>query len=100
MLSADFLLDLLAFIDNEDKGSRKLGDITIEGIKVGYDEKAQIYSFIEGEYLSFFRSVENTIDIQIEKRSAYEIQLLVGGKFIDITVNGGGNGTIFITQSD
>ena len=100
LLSADFLLDLLAFIDNEDKGSRKLGDITIEGIKVGYDEKAQIYSFIEGEYLSFFRSVENTIDIQIEKRSAYEIQLLVGGKFIDITVNGGGNGTIFITQSD
>jgi len=50
--------------------------------------------------LTFFRSVENTIDLNIPKTSAYNITILSGGKLIDITVNGGGDGTIIINQSD
>ena len=100
LLSVDFLIDLLAFIEDDDSGVQKIGDVTIEGIKVGYDSKAQVYSFVEGEMLTFFRSVDNTVDLQIAKESAYEIRLLVGGKLIDITVNGGGDGEIFINQSD
>ena len=99
LLSVDFLIDLLAFIEGEERVS-KIGDVTIEGITAGYDAKAQTYSFVDGEMLTFFRSVENTIDLQIEKRSAYNIQILSAGKFIDITVNGGGDGTIIINQSD
>ena len=99
LLNVDFLIDLLAFIEGEDEVS-KIGDVTIEGIIAGYDPKAQVYSFVDGEMLTFFRSVENTIDLQIEKRSAYNIQILSAGKLIDITVNGGGDGTIIINQSD
>lgn len=99
LLSVDFLLDLLSFIEGEEKIS-KIGDVTIEGITAGYDAKAQTYSFVEGEMLVFFRSVENTIDLAIPKISAYNITILSGGKFIDITVNGGGDGTIIINQSD
>jgi|TARA_R110002126_G_scaffold243787_1_gene387169 hypothetical protein len=99
LLSVDFLLDLLAFIEGEEKVS-KIGDVLIEGITAGYDAKAQIYSFVEGDMLTFYRSVENTIDLNIPKSSAYNITILSGGKFIDITVNGGGDGTIIITQSD
>ena len=99
LLSVDFLIDLLAFIEGEEEVS-KIGDVTIEGITAGYDAKAQTYSFVDGEMLTFYRSVENTIDLQIEKRSAYNIQILSAGKFIDITVNGGGDGTIIINQSD
>jgi hypothetical protein len=99
LLSVDFLIDLLAFIEGEDEVS-KIGDVTIEGIIAGYDPKAQVYSFVDGEMLTFFRSVENTVDLQIEKRSAYNIQILSAGKLIDITVNGGGDGTIIINQSD
>ena len=99
LLNVDFLIDLLAFIEGEDEVS-KIGDVTIEGIIAGYDPKAQVYSFVEGEMLTFVRSVENTVDLQIEKRSAYNIQILSAGKFIDITVNGGGDGTIIINQSD
>jgi len=99
LLNVDFLIDLLAFIEGEERVS-KIGDVTIEGITAGYDSKAQVYSFVDGEMLTFFRSVENTIDLQIEKRSAYNIQILSAGKFIDITVNGGGDGTIIINQSD
>ena len=99
LLSVDFLLDLLAFIEGEEKVS-KIGDVLIEGITTGYDAKAQIYSFVEGDMLTFYRSVENTIDLNIPKSSAYNITILSGGKFIDITVNGGGDGTIIITQSD
>ena len=99
LLSVDFLLDLLAFIEGEEEVS-KIGDVTIEGIIAGYDAKAQIYSFVDGEMLTFFRSVENTIDLNIPKTSAYNITILSGGKLIDITVNGGGDGTIIINQSD
>ena len=99
LLNVDFLIDLLAFIEGENEVS-KIGDVTIEGIIAGYDAKAQTYSFVEGEMLTFFRSVENTIDLQIEKRSAYNIQILSAGKFLNITVNGGGDGTIIINQSD
>ena len=99
LLSVDFLIDLLAFIEGENEAS-KIGDVIIEGITAGYDAKAQTYSFVEGEMLTFYRSVENTIDLQIEKQSAYNIQILSAGKFINITVNGGGDGTIIITQSD
>ena len=99
LLSVDFLIDLLAFIEGEDEVS-KIGDVTIEGITAGYDAKAQVYSYVDGEMLTFFRSVENTIDLQIEKSSAYNVQILSAGKFINITVNGGGNGTIIINQSD
>tara|TARA_R110000823_G_scaffold239264_1_gene364493 strand:- start:873 stop:1937 length:1065 start_codon:yes stop_codon:yes gene_type:complete len=99
LLSVDFLMDLLAFIEG-DETSSKIGDVTIEGITAGYDAKAQIYSFVDGEMLIFFRSVENTIDLQIPKISAYNITILSGGKLMDITVNGGGDGKIFINQSD
>ena len=99
LLNVDFLIDLLAFIEGEDEVS-KIGDVTIEGISAGYDAKAQVYSYVDGEMLTFFRSVENTIDLQIEKSSAYNVQILSAGKFINITVNGGGNGTIIINQSD
>ena len=99
LLSVDFLLDLLSFIEGEEKVS-KIGDVLIEGITAGYDAKAQVYSFVEGDMLTFYRSVENTIDLNIPKSSAYNITILSGGKFIDITVNGGGDGTIIITQSD
>ena len=99
LLSVDFLIDLLAFIEGENEVS-KIGDVTIEGITAGYDAKAQTYSFVEGEMLTFYRSVENTIDLQIEKQSAYNIQILSAGKLKNITVNGGGDGTIIINQSD
>jgi len=99
LLSVDFLMDLLAFIEGENEVS-KIGDVTIEGITAGYDAKAQTYSFVEGEMLTFYRSVENTVDLQIPKISAYNITILSGGKLIDITVNGGGDGTIIINQSD
>ena len=99
LLSVDFLLDLLAFIEGEEEVS-KIGDVTIEGIIAGYDAKAQIYSFVDGEMLTFFRSVEISIDLNIPKTSAYNITILSGGKFIDITVNGGGDGKIIINQSD
>ena len=99
LLSVDFLMDLLDFIEG-DETSSKIGDVTIEGITAGYDAKAQIYSFVDGEMLIFFRSVENTIDLQIPKISAYNITILSGGKLMNITVNGGGDGTIIINQSD
>ena len=52
-MSVDFLIDLLAFIEGENEVS-KIGDVTIEGVKAGYDSKAQVYSFVEGGDGSIF----------------------------------------------
>ena len=60
----------------------------------------QIYTFVEGEVLTVFRSVENTVDLELDKEGAYNIALLSAGKTIDITVNGGGDNAISINQSN
>ena len=99
LLNVDFLMDLLAFVEGEEEVS-KIGNVTLEGITAGFDSKSQIYSFVEGEMLTFFRSVDNTIDLQIAKTSAYNMTLLTGSKLINVKINGGGDGNIFITQSD
>ena len=99
LLNVDFLIDLLAFIEGEEEIS-KIGNVTLEGITAGFDSKSQIYSFVEGEMLTFFRSVDNTIDLQIPKISSYNLSLLTGNKLINVKVNGGGDGKISITQSD
>ena len=99
LLNVDFLIDLLAFIEGEEEVS-KIGDVSLEGINAGFDSKSQIYTFVDGEFLTFFKSVENTMDLQINKTSAYNINLLTSGKMTNIKVNGGGDGTINITQSD
>ena len=54
---------MLAFIEGEEEVS-KIGDVSLEGINAGFDSKSQIYTFVDGEFLTFFKSVENTMDLQ------------------------------------
>ena len=46
------------------------------------------------------RQVENTIDLELDKSGAYNIEILTAGKQISVTVNGGGENEIIINQSD
>ena len=56
--------------------------------------------FVDGEVLTIFRSVENTVDLELDKEGAYNIAILTAGKAMDITVNGGGENAIYINQSN
>jgi hypothetical protein len=103
LLNIDFLTDLLEIIEvsvTEQAEAEQIAGVQIEGIIPGFDPQNQIYSFVEGEVLTIFRSVENTVDLELDKEGSYNIALLSAGKAIDITVNGGGDNAISITQSN
>ena len=105
-LAVDFLQDLLEMMETtaagrKDKGSEgEIDGVKLEGILPGFDQDAQVYSFVDGEILSLVRQVENTVDLELDKSGGYNIQILSAGKLITITVNGGGENEIIINQSE
>jgi hypothetical protein len=103
LLAVDFLQDLLEIIEDLGKKEQEASEIDgvrIEGIIAGFDQDAQVYTFVEGEILTLVRQVENTIDLELDKSGGYNIQILSAGKQINITTNGGGENEIIINQSD
>jgi len=103
LLNVDFLTDLLDIIEvsvtKDDARGAEIAGVKIEGILPGFDQQNQTYTFVEGEVLTIFRSVENTFDLELDKNSAYNISVLTAGKSLDITINGGGENAIYINQS-
>ena len=102
LLNVDFLTDLLDIIEvsvTEKAEAEQIAGVQIEGIAPGFDPQNQTYTFVEGEVLTIFRSVENTVDLELDKDGAYNIAILAAGKSLDITVNGGGENAIYINQS-
>jgi len=103
LLAADFLTDLLDTLQVSARGKEEkvseLAGVKIEGILPGFDQQNQTYTFVEGEVLTIFRSVENTFDLELDKDGSYNISVLTAGKALDITINGGGENAIYITQS-
>ena len=106
LLAVDFLQDLLEMIETvaaggkDDGAAGELDGVKLEGIVPGFDPNAQVYTFVEGEIFTLFRQVENTIDLELDKSSGYNIQILSAGRLISVTVNGGGENEIVINQSD
>ena len=103
LLNVDFLTDLLDIIDSGVGTKAQVSiieGVEIEGIKAGFDPNNQTYTFVEGSVLTFFRSVENTIDLELDKDGAYNLSILSAGKQIEATINGGGESAISINQSN
>ena len=103
LLNVDFLTDLLNIIDDSVGAKAQvsiLNGVEIEGVKAGFDPINQSYTFVEGSILTFFRAVENTIDLELDKEGAYNVDILSAGKEIKMSINGGGNSAISITQSN
>ena len=103
LLAVDFLQDLLEIIEDlgkKEQDASEIDGVRIEGIIAGFDQDAQVYTFVEGEILTLVRQVENTIDLELDKSGGYNIQILSAGKQINITTNGGGENEIIINQSD
>jgi len=102
LLAVDFLTDLLEIIEVSAAEKAKVSEldgVKIEGVLAGFDQQNQTYTFVEGEILTFYRSVENTVDLELVKSGAYNISVLTAGKALDVTINGGGDNVIKINQS-
>jgi len=103
-LDVNFLEDLLNIIEdvNELDQTETLlkADIDLKGTQVGYDSNTQINTFMTDNLITFYKTLEDTVRLDLDKQNAYTIILIQDGKSTQIVVNGGGNSTIKITQGN
>jgi len=103
-LDVNFLEDLLDIIEdvNELEQTETLlnTSIDLKGTQVGYDSSTQINTFLTDNLITFYKTLEDTIRLDLDKSNAYTVIMIQNGKSTQIIVNGGGGSTIKITQGD
>ena len=103
-LDVNFLEDLLDIIEdvNELDQTETLlkTDIDLKGTEVGYDSETQINTFLTDNIITFYKTLEDTVRLDLDKQNAYTVILIQNGKSTQIIVNGGGDSTIKITQDN
>ena len=93
------VLDALAVGAEEDQ-LQQAGGINVTGTSLGQDLDTQITTIIEGQSLSFRRVVSDSARIDIDGGGSYTVIFIQDGKSNVVTVNGGSDSTIKITQSN
>ena len=93
------VLDALAVGAEEDQ-LQQAGGINVTGTNLGQDLDTQITTIIEGQSLSFRRVVSDSARIDIDGSGSYTVIFIQDGKSNVVTVNGGSDSTIKITQSN
>ena len=105
-LDVNFLEDLLDVIDalevakEEDVLVADVNTLNIRGTKFGQDLDTQITTFYTGEQLTLLRSVNNTARVDIDGSASYTVIFIQDGVSRVVTINGGSNSTIKITQEN
>ena len=103
-LDVNFLEDLLNIIEdiNELDTTNTLlkTDIDLKGTTFGFDQETQINTFTTDNLITFYKALEDTVRLDLDKSGSYTVILIQNGKSTQIVVNGGGNSTIKITQGD
>jgi len=101
-LDVNFLEDLLDIIEdiNELDQTETLlqADLDLKGTSFGFDQDTQVNTFSTDNVLTFLKSLEDTVRLDLDKSSAYTVILIQNGKSTQIIVNGGGSSTITIKQ--
>ena len=101
-LDVNFLEDLLDIIEdiNELDQTETLlqADLDLKGTSFGFDQDTQVNTFSTDNVLTFLKSLEDTVRLDLNKSSAYTVILIQNGKSTQIIVNGGGSSTITIKQ--
>ena len=104
-LDVNFLEDMLNVLDalavgKQEDQLQQAGGINITGTSLGQDLDTQITTIIEGQSLSFRRVVSDSARIDIDGSGSYTVIFIQDGKSNVVTVNGGSDSTIKITQSN
>ncbi len=101
-LDVNFLEDLLDIIEdiNELDQTETLlqAELDLKGTSFGFDQETQINTFSTDNVLTFLKSLEDTVRLDLDKSGAYTVILIQNGKSTQIIVNGGGSSTITIRQ--
>ena len=104
-LDINFLEDMLNVLDvlavgAEEDQLQQAGGVNVTGTSLGQDVDTQITTIIEGQSLSFRRVVSDSARIDIDGGGSYTVIFIQDGKSNVVTVNGGSDSTIKITQSN
>jgi hypothetical protein len=95
------LLDIIQDVNELDQTETILkADLDLKGTAMGFDSNTQINTFATDNIITFLKSLEDTVRLDLDKSNAYTIILIQNGKSTQIIVNGGGTSTIKITQGD
>ena len=95
------LLDVIADVNELDQTETILNTgLDLKGTKVGYDSSTQINTFLTDNVVTFYKTLEDTIRLDLDKANSYTVIMIQNGKSTQIIVNGGGDSTIKITQGD
>ena len=105
-LDVNFLEDLLDVLDDleiqeeEDQLAQIATSIGITGTEIGQDTATQITTIIQGQNVSLRREVGGIIRLDVDGSNAYTIIFVQNGISRVVKINGGGDSTIKITQSN
>ena len=95
------LLDIIEDVNELDQTETLLRtDIDIKGTQIGYDSSTQINTFLTDNVLTLYKTLEDTIRLDLDRSNAYTVLLIQNGKSTQIIINGGSSSTIKITQGD
>jgi len=103
-LDVNFLEDLLDIIQdvNELDQTETLlkADLDLKGTSMGFDSNTQVNTFATDNIITFLKSLEDTVRLDLDKTGSYTVILVQNGKSTQIIVNGGGSSTITIKQGN
>ena len=103
-LDVNFLEDLLDIIEdvNELDQTESLlrTDINLKGTQLGFDSNTQINTFLTDNVLTFYKVLEDTVRLDLDRDGGYTVLLVQNGKGTQLVINGGGNSSITINQGD
>ena len=93
------VLDALAIAEEEDVLAQATST-QISGTLLGKDPDTQITTIITGQVVSLRRSVNESVQLDLDGNNSYTVIFIQDGISNIIKVNGGGDSVITITQSD
>ena len=107
-LDADFLPDLLDVVEElvrttaklADKQAGQVGTFNLDGATGGFNKDSQYNIFEQDGDIVFFRNVNGSIRISMDVGAAASLTTIVEGYEGEITLNGGDDIIIVITQSN
>jgi len=104
-LAGNFLEDLLEVIETvdelEDSALQQVGisPVDIKGTLFGQDSTTQITTFGDAEFLTLIRQVNQSVRLDINGQTGYNIILEQDGKSYNVIIGSGSDVTISIRQS-
>ena len=104
-LGTNFLEDLLEVIeavdelDNNELASVGLAPVDLKGTTFGQDASTQITTFGDAEFFTLIREVNQSVRLDINGQTGYNIILEQDGKSYNVIIGSGADVTISIRQS-